>query len=323
MNHPTSGTGPTGTGTDTGTGAGVGVDAGAETGVGSGADSGAAGSGAAGSGAAGSGVAGSGVGGAYAADTGQLLREAFAEAAYDVTPPPVPLEAIERDGRKRRRRRRAAALSTGCGLLLIPLVVLALRPDGPSSTVRPMAPPSPNPSAGASPSPTPTPTPARTSETSAPLAGQVRVVAPEERVTTEQGTELWLTADGKHWRDPEPEPGVTGPDQFRSLVDGNLDTSEPGISLQGSGSATGGYTVHGLFYGVRSAAAGVRITTYDGTVLDGTVLRLKGTTNWGVYYGHVRVPEDLARSLDFQDPVHEVMVYGTDGEVLAENYFGP
>ncbi|UUU23585.1 hypothetical protein [Streptomyces sp. DSM 40750] len=263
-----------------------------------------------------------GAGGEGAADaTGQRLREAFTEAAYDVTPPPVPLEAIERDGRRRRRRRRAAALSTGCGLLLAPLVVLALRPDGPSSTVRPMAPPSAIPSASASPSPTPRPT--LTSATSTPLAGKVRVVAPDERVTTEEGTELWLTADGKHWRDPDPEPGVTSPDEFRSLVDGNLDTGEPGLSMQGSGSAGGGYTFHGLFYGVRSAAAGVRITAYDGKVVDGTVLRLKGNTSWGVYYGHVKVPEDVARSLDFENPVHKVTVYDGDDKVIAEMDFGP
>ncbi|UUU32495.1 hypothetical protein JIX56_22755 [Streptomyces sp. CA-210063] len=259
-----------------------------------------------------------GAGGEDAADaTGQRLREAFTEAAYDVTPPPVPLEAIERDGRRRRRRRRAAALSTGCGLVLAPLVVLALRPDGPSSTVLPMAPPSPVPSASASPSPTPT------SATSTPPAPKARVVAPDERVTTEEGTQLWLTADGKHWRDPAPEPGVTSPDEFRSLVDGNLDTGEPGITMQGSGSATAGYTVHGLFYGVRSPAARVEVTTYDGEVIDGMVLRLKGNTSWGVWYSHVKVPEKLARSLDFQDPVHEVRVYDTDGKVLAKMGFGP
>ncbi|WP_216591469.1 hypothetical protein [Streptomyces brasiliscabiei] len=252
------------------------------------------------------------------AGTGRLLREAFAEAALGFTPPPVPLEAIERDGRRRRRRRRAAAVGTGCGLLLIPLVVaLALRPDDPSSTVQPMAPP--HASADRSPSPSPTPAP---TGASAPAAGQVRLVGPDERVTTAEGTELWLTEDGKHWRDPDPDTGAFGPDEFRSVVDGNLDTSAPGISMQGSGSATSGYTVHGLFYGVRAAATGVRITAYDGTVVDGTVLRLKGDTGWGVYYGHVQVPEDLARSPDFEDPVRRIAVYGSGG-VLAEMDFGP
>ena len=98
----------------------------------------------------------------------------FARAAYDVTPPPVPLEAIERDGRRRRLRRRAAVLSTCCGLLLFPLVILALRPDGPSSSVQPMTPPSA--SADASPSPSGSP---------APPAGKVRVVEEGERVTVD------------------------------------------------------------------------------------------------------------------------------------------
>ncbi|QFQ98850.1 hypothetical protein F9278_24795 [Streptomyces phaeolivaceus] len=308
MNHPTSGTGPTGTGT--------GTDSETESET----------------------ETGAGVAGEHGADTGQLLREAFAEAAYGFTPPPVPLEAIERDGRRRRRRRRTAAVGAGCGLLLIPLVVaLTLRPDDPSSTVQPMAPPQASADRSPSPTPTPTstPTPTRSSESTGgsgstgatgvftPGAGQVRIVAVDERVTTEQGTELWLTEDGKHWRDPDPDTGAFGPDEFRSLVDGNLDTTEPGLTMQGSGSATSGYTVHGLFYGVRTAAAGVRITAYDGTVVDGTVLRLRGDTGWGVYYGHVKVPEELARSLDFQDPVHEVAVYDANGKVIAEMDFGP
>ncbi|MGW0846096.1 hypothetical protein ACWD26_39375 [Streptomyces sp. NPDC002787] len=300
MNHPTSGPDPTGTGTDTGVGTDAGVGAG--TGVSAGSD--------------------------VPADTGQVLREVFAGVAYDFTPPPVPLEAIERDGRRLRRRRRAAALSTGCGLLLIPLVVLGLRLDGPSSTVQPMTPPRMNSSASPSPTPTPPSTPTRSTATattappSAPLAGQVRVVAPGERVRTEYGSEFWLTAEGKHWTDPEPEPGVPPMKEFRSVVDGNLDTSEPGLSMQGSGSATQGYLVSGLFYGVRSAAAGVRITAYDGEVIDGTVLRLKGNTRWGVWYGRVRPPEDPARSPDFEDPVRKVSVYDTDGGVLAEMDFG-
>ncbi|MDX2932350.1 hypothetical protein [Streptomyces ipomoeae] len=247
-------------------------------------------------------------------DTGRRLRHAFAEAAYDFTPPPVPLEAIERDGRRRRVRRRAAMVSTGCGLLLLPLVVLSFRPDGPSSSVQPMAPPAMSGSATPSSLPSSSPTPS-------PPAGKVRVLAPGERVTVEGGTQLWLTADGKHWRYPDPEPGVPPLENFRSVVDGNLDTSEPGISMQGSGSATGGYTVHGLFYGVHSAATRVEVTAYDGETINGTVLRLKGNTSWGVYAAHVKVPEALARSLDFKNPVRKVTVYDATGKVIAEMDF--
>lgn len=263
------------------------------------------------------------------ADTGQRLREAFAEVAYDVTPPPVPLAAIERDGRRRRLRRRAAVLSTGCGLLLLPFVMLALRPDGPSDSVEPMSPPatsrqathSASPSLSSSPTSSPTSSPSR-SRSSAPPVGKVHVVEPGRRVTVAGGTKLWLTAEGKHWQDPPVEPGDPGLEEFRSVVDGNLDTSEPGISMQSSGSATGGYTVHGLFYGVRSAAARVEVTAYDSEIIDGTVLRLKGNTSWGVYAAQVKVPEERARSLDFDGPVHKVTVYDAAGEVIAEMDFG-
>ncbi|WP_149829502.1 hypothetical protein [Streptomyces tailanensis] len=248
------------------------------------------------------------------ADTGQRLREAFAEVAYDVTPPPVPLAAIERDGRRRRLRRRAAVLSSGCGLLLLPFVMLALRPDGPSESVEPMSPPATSREATHSASPSPSPS-------SAPPAGKVHVVEPGERVTVEGGTELWLTAEGKHWEDPPVEPGDPGLEEFRSVVDGNLDTSEPGVSMQGSGSATAGYTVHGLFYGVRSAATRVEVKAYDGEITAGTVLRLKGNTSWGVYSAHVKVPEELARSLDFKDPVRKVTIYDAADQVIAEMDF--
>jgi hypothetical protein len=250
-----------------------------------------------------------------AAETGRRLREVFAEAAYDIAPPPLPLEAIRRDGRRRLLRRRAAALSTGCGLLLLPLLVLAFRPDGPAESVRPMAPPASAPAATRS---SPAPSEPAPSE---PPAGRVRVLAPGERVTAEDGSEFWLTREGKHWVTPEPEPGVTPMEEFRSVVDGNLDTSEPGVSLQGSGTAGGGYLVSGLFYGVRTAAARVEIRAYDGTAINGTVLRLRGNTSWGVWYGRVEVPEETARSLDFEDPVHKVTVYDGDDEVIAEMDF--
>ncbi|MEU6806427.1 hypothetical protein [Streptomyces neyagawaensis] len=282
MNHPTAGTDdPTGAGAEAEAGAGAGAD-----------------------------------GDDTATETGRRLREVFAEAAYEIAPPPVPLEAIRRDGRRRLLRRRAAALSTGCGLLLLPLLVLAFRPDGPAESVRPMAPPASAPAATRS-----SPAPSSTAP-SEPPAGKVRVLAPGERVTAEDGSEFWLTREGKHWVTPQPEPGVTPMEEFRSVVDGNLDTSEPGISMQGSGTAAGGYLVSGLFYGVRTAAARVEIRAYDGTAINGTVLRLRGNTSWGVWYGRVKVPEETARSLDFEDPVHKVTVYDGDDEVIAEMDFG-
>ncbi|MGY4920772.1 hypothetical protein ACWD9K_37525 [Streptomyces sp. 900116325] len=57
-------------------------------------------------------------------------------------------------------------------------------------------------------------------------ASSVRVVAPGERVQAAPGVQLWLTKEGKHWSTP------IQADQFRSVIDGNFDLSQPGVSLQ-------------------------------------------------------------------------------------------
>ncbi|WP_215457055.1 hypothetical protein [Streptomyces sp. ATCC 21386] len=236
-------------------------------------------------------------------DAGRRLRAAFAEAAYGLTPPPVPLEAIEREGRRRRRRRRAAALSTGCALLLLPLVVvLALPSDGPSSTVRPMAPPKP--SASASPSPP---------RLSTPMAGQVRVVESGEKVYVGDGTRIWLTEEGKYGDTP----GVSEVPEFRSVVDGNLDRSRPGVSVQETARGPERSFLTGLYYGGRTEAAGVRIELYDGRTLDGTVVRLAGHKEWGGWYVLADVEAGVSNPEHTQGITRKVTVYDRDGGVVA------
>ncbi|WP_037762287.1 hypothetical protein [Streptomyces sp. 142MFCol3.1] len=234
----------------------------------------------------------------------ERLREVFAEAAYDVSPSAVPLAAIEREGRRRRRRRGTAVLTAACGVLLVPLAVVVLRtgaagePSGPGSSVRP-----PSPTAGtASPSP------------SAP-AGTVRVVAPGERVTVSPGTRIWLTEDGKHWT----EPGAPGP-QFRSVSDGNLDMSDPGISLQESGQGDG-YFLSGIFHGPGEPAR-VTVTTSAGDV-DGTALVLAGKPGWGVWYAQVRVPESATPDGTMTGVTERVTVHDSAGGVVATQDFTP
>ncbi|MFF9772900.1 hypothetical protein ACF1HJ_04340 [Streptomyces sp. NPDC013978] len=309
MNHPTSGTGPdtaAQTATATGAGeAGVGGVAGARARTGARLapdreDTGGI-----------SGMADIGDDG----ETGRRLRAAFTEAAYGLTPPPVPLEAIEREGRSRRRLRRAAVLSTGCGLLLLPLVtVLALRPDGSPTTVRPMAPPDPRPSASASASSTPT-------RLTGPLAGQVRVVEPGEKLHMDDGTRMWLTEEGKYGDTP----GVSDVPEFRSVVDGNLDTSTPGASVQETARGPEQSFLTGLYYGGRTVAAGVRIELYDGRTLDGTVVRLAGNEEWGGWYVLADVDEGAEESVEdgvsntehMRGITRKVTVYDKDGGVVA------
>ncbi|MFJ8182735.1 hypothetical protein [Streptomyces sp. NPDC096105] len=131
-----------------------------------------------------------------------------------------------------------------------------------------------------------------------------RIVAPGERVTGAPGFELWLTPEGKHWTTPDMPEG-----QFRSVVDGNIDLSSPGVSLQYEGTPE---RVHlsGLYYGGKGTASAVEVETRAGTVA-GKLIELPGRPGWGVWYA-TAVPDDS--SWDF---VSEVTVRDTKGRVYA------
>ncbi|MFE9138082.1 hypothetical protein [Streptomyces sp. NPDC007355] len=215
----------------------------------------------------------------------ERLREAFAKAAYDITPSPVPLAAIETAGRARRRRR-TAALATTCGLLLIPLAVTAV-PSGLSSPTIPAA----LPAAPATP---------RTAQ----------VVAPGERVEVMPQVQLWLTKDGKHWSTPEKA------DQFRSVTDGNFDKSRPSIGLQAE-SVGKNYFLSGVYRGTGDAAT-VKIETAKGTVT-GSIVRLAGETGWGAWYAISPLPDQaMSQNKRRQEFINSVTVYDTAGHTIAQ-----
>ncbi len=201
------------------------------------------------------------------AETGRL-RDALAEAAHRVTPSRVPLTAVQRHGRRLQHRRRATVLGTGCALLLLPLAFVARTGADPDTA--PAAPPAA--SAPPSPAPSVSPTP--------------RVVAPGERVTVAPGFQLWLTAEGKHWTTPS----MPGLEQFRSVVDGDIDRGTPGVSLQMETSDGHAY-LSGLYYGGRGTASTVEIETASGTV-HGRLVQLPGAPGWGVWYATTGVEPD-------------------------------
>ncbi|MGA5439661.1 hypothetical protein ACPCKW_09040 [Streptomyces griseoincarnatus] len=218
------------------------------------------------------------------AETGRL-REALAAAAYDVTPSRVPLAAVERRGRMIRRRRRATVLGAGCAALLAPLAFVTLHgPDDGDRATRPAA------TVSASPAPSASPT------VSAPTP---RIVDPGERVTVAPGFVLWLTEEGKHWTTPD----VPEEDQFRSVVDGNIDRTRPGVSLQIEGT-DGRVLASGVYYGGEGTASVVEVASEDGPVR-GKLLELPGRPGWGVWYA-------VAHS-----GVETVTVRDTEGRVYA------
>ncbi|MFI6419702.1 hypothetical protein ACIBG6_20195 [Streptomyces sp. NPDC050842] len=204
------------------------------------------------------------------------IREAFAREAFDVTPGPVPLEAVRRAGRSLRRRRTAtfSALSVVAAATAVAAVV-AVTYTGPSlptpaqaaappATVTPQVPP-----------PTSRATPTRTA---ARTPTPVRVVASGERVDAGKGWKIWLTSQGKHWTGPD------GYENTRSVTDGNVDTAAPGVSHQSESSAAGGFH-SGLYYGTR-AVGRVELTGSGGGRTTATLLELPGRPGWGVWYAH-------------------------------------
>ncbi|MEU3480135.1 hypothetical protein ACI2LO_09585 [Streptomyces sp. NPDC033754] len=202
------------------------------------------------------------------------IREAFAREAHDVTPSPVPLAALVREGRKARRRRRTATFSAltvlGAATAAAAVAgVMAARPSLPAPA--PVAAP---PSAVAPRVPTPKATPTSAKPTPTP----VRVVASGQRIDAGKGWKVWLTAEGKHWTGPD------GLENSRSVTDGNIDTAVPGVSHQAHTSPAGGFH-SGLYYGTR-AVGRVELKGPGRTRTAATLLELPGRPGWGVWYAH-------------------------------------
>ncbi|GAA3394097.1 hypothetical protein [Streptomyces roseoviridis] len=147
--------------------------------------------------------------------------------------------------------------------------------------------------------PAPAPAVARTAGAKAP--SPVRVVGSGERVDAGRGWTVWLTEEGKHWSGPD------GYENFRSVVDGNVDLSRPGVSHQSEGDAAGVFH-SGLHYGTKKAGK-VVLTGTDGTRTTATLLELPGRPGWGVWYAHTGPEKDGGAS---------VALYDRNGRLLAE-----
>ncbi|MFD7980792.1 hypothetical protein [Streptomyces sp. NPDC059071] len=142
-------------------------------------------------------------------------------------------------------------------------------------------------------------TSASTALTAAPSS--VRVVASGERVDAGDGWTVWLTEEGKYWSGPD------GYENFRSVVDGNVDLSRPGVSHQSEGSAAGVFH-SGLYYGTKKVGKVVLIGT-DGTRTTAALLELPGRPGWGVWYAHTGPENDGGAA---------VALYDRNGRLLAE-----
>ncbi|MGW7201635.1 hypothetical protein [Streptomyces chryseus] len=158
-------------------------------------------------------------------------------------------------------------------------------------------------------------TPASTADSQTAVAAKasssasVRVVTPGERIAAAPKVQLWLTKDGKHWSTP------TMANQFRSVTDGNIDMSRPGVSLQAE-PVEGSYFLSGVYNG-KGDAATVKIKTEQGTVA-GTIVRLAGKPGWGAWYATSKLP-DGSKSKDSKSYfVRSVTVYDTAGRTIAK-----
>ncbi|MER5888860.1 hypothetical protein ABT160_33965 [Streptomyces sp. NPDC001941] len=204
-------------------------------------------------------------GGAPPDPAAQRLRAALAGAALAITPGPVPLAAVEREGRRiKRRRTTAAALGAALVVAAVPLAIgRVTTADAPARVATPPASPTSH-------------APSRTPLPSVPVARAPRTVEPGQRVDAGRGWHVWLTERGKYWAGPD------GQENFRSTVDGNLDMSVPGISHQSEGDATG--TFHsGVYYGTKGAAR-VELAYPGGTVVPAELIELAGSPGWGAWY---------------------------------------
>lgn len=139
--------------------------------------------------------------------------------------------------------------------------------------------------------------------------GWARVVSPGERVNAAPGVVLWLTEEGKHWSTPDQ------PDQFRSVVDGNIDPTRPSVSLQAE-TVGDRYFLSGVYVTPDDAAdaATVRVVTGLGAVT-GTVVRLPGHPGWGAWYATSPLPSSLP--LPGSPFIHSVTVFDAGHRPLA------
>ncbi|MFJ7958431.1 hypothetical protein ACIQ62_19290 [Streptomyces sp. NPDC096319] len=129
---------------------------------------------------------------------------------------------------------------------------------------------------------------------------RIRTVRSGERVDAGRGYTVWLTEDGKHWAGPD------GFENFRSVVDGNIDRSRPGVSHQSEGDGAGVFH-SGLYYGTKKAGR-VELTDAGGHKTVATLVALPGHSDWGVWYAHTGPSKDSPA----------VALYDRAGRLLAD-----
>ncbi|MDX3690299.1 hypothetical protein PV726_08175 [Streptomyces europaeiscabiei] len=144
-------------------------------------------------------------------------------------------------------------------------------------------------------------------ESAARKAPTPRIVQPGEHVVAAPGFEFWMTAEGKHWLEPD----LPDFPQFRSVVDGNIDRSRPGVSLQAS-AFEDRYYLSGVYYGGKGTASRVEVRTSTGKV-HGKLIELPGKPGWGVWYAIA----DLPTVDDGQEFLRGVTVHDTKGGVYS------
>ncbi|MFI1713938.1 hypothetical protein [Streptomyces litmocidini] len=190
----------------------------------------------------------------------------------------------------------AAAGVVAAAVIAAPSAVGASSEPPTDPTPAPALHPTPAPALHQTAKPTLHPTPAP----AAPAPARIRTVRSGERVDAEQGFTVWLTEDGKHWAGPD------GFENFRSVVDGNIDRAQPGVSHQSEGDASGVFH-SGLYYGTKEAGR-VELTGAGGRPVLATLLELPGRPGWGVWYARTGPGGDRAA----------VALYDRAGRRLAE-----
>ncbi|MFF7180222.1 hypothetical protein [Streptomyces sp. NPDC008121] len=175
-------------------------------------------------------------------------------------------------------------------LLSAAVVAAAFLTSAPTAVATPSAPSAP----------APAPAPVTAPRAAVPSASPIDVVRPGERVDAGEGWTVWLTREGKYWA------GEDGFENFRSVVDGNIDLSRPGVSHQSEGDANGVFH-SGIFYGTHRAGR-VQLTDADGRKTVATLLSLPGRPGWGVWYAHT-APADGSPA---------VALYDRGGRLLAD-----
>ncbi|WP_439678883.1 hypothetical protein [Embleya sp. MST-111070] len=239
------------------------------------------------------------------------LRVELRQFADRAAAGPAPVAEVVRRGTAIRRRLRllrgaiGAAVVVGSVVLAVELGDRGTRP-GPST--------GPLPAVASHPSSTEPPTlPPPPS-----LPSLVRTVAPEERVTTEGGDVMWLTAAGQHVIERAPRPGgpPPGTPEIRNVLDGNQVFGT--INIRMLGRSDGALYTGAFRYEGTSAPARVAMNI-DGRNRDAHVLTLADAPGWAVYYLDGPLPPSGSPTPGTGGVV-SVVAYTADGTVLAGSH---